>query len=119
VIGVDFNFQTSRFNIRGEYVRSKVGADEGTGTTASEGATWETWYTQGTYRHPESKWEYVARYTDFDSPHSSQDQKQWALGINYLFTNNFIGKISYEFNDGLAGSSAAEDRLLLQLAYGF
>lgn len=119
VLGADFNWQFNNFNLRGEYVETEVGADKGTGIAASEGSVWETWYTQGAYRINDTKWELVARYTDFNSPHNSQDQQQWALGTNYLFANNFIGKISYEFNDGQAGSDAELDQLLLQLAYGF
>jgi hypothetical protein len=119
VIGADFNWQYKAFNLRGEYVETEIGADTGSGTAASEGATWETWYTQGAYRVGQSKWELVARYTDFDSPHNSQDQQQWAIGTNYLFTNSFIGKFSYEFNDGLIGSDADQDRFLFQMAYGF
>ena len=119
VIGADFSWQFKAFNLRGEYVETEVGADAGGGTAASEGATWETWYTQGAYRISQSKWELVARYTDFDSPHNSQDQQQWAIGTNYLFTNNFIGKFSYEFNDGQAGNDADQDRFLFQMAYGF
>ncbi|NIB39732.1 hypothetical protein HBA55_09065 [Pseudomaricurvus alkylphenolicus] len=119
VIGADFNWQYKAFNLRGEYVETEVGADTGSGTAASEGATWETWYTQGAYRFPQSKWELVARYTDFDSPHNSQDQQQWSIGANYLFTNSFIGKLAYEFNDGQTGSDANQDALLLQMAYGF
>ena len=119
VIGADFSWHYKAFNLRGEYVETEVGADTGSGTAASEGATWETWYTQGAYRFNQSNWELVARYTDFDSPHNSQDQQQWAIGTNYLFTNNFIGKLSYEFNDGQAGGDADQDRFLFQMAYGF
>jgi hypothetical protein len=119
VVGVDFNWQYNAFNLRGEYVETEVGRDAGSGTAASDGATFKTWYTQGVYRIDQSKFELVARYTDFDSPHGSQDQKQWAVGTNYLFTNSFIGKINYEFNDGLSGSAAEQDRFQLQLAYGF
>ncbi|NMH64990.1 porin [Shewanella salipaludis] len=119
VIGADFNWQYQGFNLRGEYVETKVGADTGEGTAASEGATWTTWYTQAAYRISASKWELVARYTDFDSPHDSQDQEQSALGVNYLFSSNFIGKVSYEFNDGLLESDADQDRVMVQMAYGF
>jgi len=119
VIGADFSWQFKAFNLRGEYVETEVGADAGGGAAASEGATWETWYTQGAYRISQLKWELVARYTDFDSPHNSQDQQQWAIGTNYLFTNNFIGKFSYEFNDGQTGADADQDRFLFQMAYGF
>tara|TARA_R110001592_G_scaffold3113_1_gene17412 strand:+ start:7903 stop:9144 length:1242 start_codon:yes stop_codon:yes gene_type:complete len=119
VIGGDFSLQYKAFNIRGEYVETEVGADTGSGASASEGAVWETWYTQGAYRISQSKWELVARYTDFDSPHNSQDQQQWAVGANYLYANNFIGKFSYEFNDGQSESNADKDRFLFQMAYGF
>ncbi|MFT7467951.1 MAG: hypothetical protein ACI8PP_001194 [Candidatus Pseudothioglobus sp.] len=119
VIGADFSWQYKAFNLRGEYVETKVGADKGAGAAASKGATWDTWYTQGAYRFSNSKWEMVARYAEFDSPHKSQDQRQWAIGANYLFTNNFIGKLSYEFNDGQARNKADQDRFLLQMAYGF
>ena len=118
VVGADFSWMWKNLNVRGEYVRSKVG-EALTGTTASEGATWKSWYTQAAWRIPATKIEAVVRYTDFDSPHSSEDQQQWALGLNYLITNSFIVKGTYELNDGIAGSRADNDRLMLQLAYGF
>lgn len=119
VIGADFSWQHQAFSLRGEYVETEVGADTGGGIAASAGATWETWYTQASYRIAQTKWELVTRYADFDSPHSSQDQQQWAIGTNYLFANNVVGKLSYEFNDGESGSDADKDRFLLQMAYGF
>jgi hypothetical protein len=120
VIGADFNWQIQGFGLRGEYIETEVGSDNGGGTAASDSAEWETWYTQGAYRFDQSKWELVTRYTDFDSPHDSQDQKQWALGANYLITNNFMVKLGYEFNDGKSsGNDADSDRLMVQMAYGF
>jgi len=118
VLGFDFAWRLNNLALRGEYVRSKVGASEG-GVTASPGATWTTWYTQAAYRFPETNWETVLRYTDFDSPHESEEQKQWAVGLNYLFSSNFIGKLNYEFNDGQTGSQADANRFLFQLTYGF
>jgi len=120
VIGADFNWQIHGFSLRGEYIETEVGSDNGGGTAASAGAEWETWYTQGSYRFDQSKWELVTRYTDFDSPHNSKDQKQWALGVNYLISNNFIAKLGYEFNDGKSsGNDSDNDQLMLQMAYGF
>jgi len=119
VLGADFSWNIRNIALRGEYVETEVGADTGIGTAASEGATWETWYVQGAWRPWESQWELVVRYTDFDSPGNSQDQQQWAAGLNYLIASNFIGKIAYEFNDGENDSDADKDRLLLQMAYGF
>lgn len=118
VIGADFAYQYNDFQFRGEYVETEVGGTA-LGVAASEGAIWETWYTQASYRQGQSKFEYVTRYSDFDSPHSSRDQTQIAVGLNYLFTNSALLKVTYEFNDGLAGADADEDRLLVQLTYGF
>lgn len=118
VFGADFSWLWKDINVRGEYVRSEIGAAS-TGLTASEGGVWRSWYSQAAWRIPSTKFEPVIRYTDFDSPHASADQQQWALGINYLITNSFIAKGAYEFNDGIQGSDANNDRLMLQLAYGF
>ncbi len=118
VQSVDFSYQVGDLSFRGEYVETEVGATT-QGVAASEGAIWETWYTQASYREGQSKFEYVTRFSDFDSPHDSRDQEQWAVGVNYLFTSSAIFKLTYELNDGEQGSEADEDRLMLQLAYGF
>lgn len=118
VLGMDFAWQRNAWNVRGEYVKSEVGAAS-TGISASTGGEWIAWYTQGAYRFTSNKFEPVVRYTDFDSPHASKDQKQWAVGLNYLFTNNVIGKLAYEINDGQTGATTDDDRVLFQLAYGF
>ena len=118
VYGFDFAWQHKAINVRGEFVKSKLGSASG-GTTPSSGAIWNTWYTQAAYRFLPTKFEGVLRYTDFNSPHAVEDQKQWALGVNYLFASSVIGKFSYEFNDGVKNSRADDDRWLFQLAYGF
>ena len=89
------------------------------GLTASEGAQWTSWYTQASWRFLPGKWEAAVRYTDFDSAVDSRDQKQWAFGLNYLYASNFMAKFSYELNDGRSGTEADENRLMMQLAYGF
>ncbi len=125
VFGTDFVWFTGDISVRGEYVKSKVGADNSNGQTASSSATWTTWYTQAAYRLPGTKWEGVLRYADYDSPHANVDQTQIAIGINYLIANNFIAKLTYEFNDGnrdeITGVKYATNADLteLQLAYGF
>jgi len=118
VLGADFAWNWRGLGLRGEYVQTKIGAAS-TGITASDGSTWRTWYTQAAYRIPRTNWEPVVRYTDFDSPHPSQDQKQAAIGINYLFASNFLVKLAYEFNDGQTGAPADDDWVRVQLAYGF
>jgi len=118
VFGVDAAWQHKSFAFRGEYIRSKIGRAT-TGTSASKASEWKSWYAQASYLFPKTKFEGVTRYSDFNSPHNSQDQKQWAFGINYLFASNVIGKVTYELNDGQRGAIADNDRLLVQMAYGF
>ena len=119
VYGADFNFQYRSFGARGEYVKTKVGSTD-QGLTASGSANWETWYTQAAYRFLPTHFEAVLRYTDFDSAVDANDQEQWAVGLNYLFTSNFIAKVNYEFNDGKDGATTQDDnRFIAQLAYGF
>ncbi|VAW71591.1 hypothetical protein MNBD_GAMMA13-869 [hydrothermal vent metagenome] len=119
VYGADFNYQYRSLGVRGEYIKTKVGATN-KGITASGSGNWETWYTQAAYRFLPTRFEAVLRYTDFDSEADSQDQKQWGVGLNYLFTSNFVAKVNYEFNDGNGNASIADDnRFLAQLAYGF
>ncbi|HEC13322.1 MAG TPA: hypothetical protein ENI80_08780 [Acidiferrobacteraceae bacterium] len=118
VFGFDAIWQYKSFALRGEYVKSKVGGAI-TGATASDGGEWKTWYAQASYLFPTTKFEGVIRYANFDTPHASQDQKQWALGLNYLFASNIIGKIAFESNEGQTGSSTDDDRWFIQMAYGF
>ncbi len=119
VVGADVTWHWGTLDVRGEYVQSKVGGDSSASATASGSAKWKTWYAQAAYRFAPTKFEGVLRYTDFDSPHAAEDQKQWALGVNYLFASNVIGKIAYEFNDGQSGAASDDDSFLLQMAYGF
>ncbi len=117
VVGTDFAWNNKAMGIRGEYVKSTVGG--AAGSMAPEGAEWKAWYMQGSYKILPTKLEGVVRYSDFDSPHSSEDQTQWALGINYLFSSNVIAKAAYEFNSGASGQPSDIDTLLLELAFGF
>jgi hypothetical protein len=118
VLGFDFAYKYKNLQLRGEYVKTKIGKAT-TGETASEAATWRSWFTQASYLIPQSKWEPVIRYTDFSAPAEAVSQEQMALGINYQFSSSVIAKATYEFNDGLSGIQTNENRWLLQLAYGF
>ena len=118
VFGADFAWQKKTFELRGEYVQTKIG-EAVTGPGASEGADWKTWYLQGAYQFPSVKLEPVLRYTDFDTPHTTGDVKQWAVGLNYLFTNHLIAKLNYQSNDVAEGSHTPESKWFAQMAYGF
>lgn len=117
VIGVDFFTRWMNFDLRGEYVRQQV--DALATSAAPDSQEWEAFYTQLSYKFLPTKFEAVARYGDYSSNHADQAQEQWALGLNYLFAANAMAKLSYEFNDGLAGTTTDQDQLLMQLTYGF
>lgn len=119
-VGYDFAWQYGkRFDLRGEYLRQRIGDEDAGGAFASvAGATWSARYIQTSYKFL-PKWEGVARWGKFDAPHGDQRQKQTALGLNYWYAPSVVGKLAYEFNQGEEGELTNEDRLLLQLTYGF
>ncbi len=118
VFDVDFAWQKKTLELRGEYVQTKIG-EALTGPAASEGADWKSWYLQAAYQIPSVKLEPTLRFTDFDAPGSINDVTQWALGLNYLFSNHLIAKLNYHANDVNPGSHTPEDKWLIQMAYGF
>ena len=61
----------------------------------------------------------MVRYADYDANLDESDQKQWALGVNYLFAPNAMAKLAYNFNDGESGSTADDDGFQVQFTYGF
>ena len=117
VYGADIAWKLSNLRLRGEYIKQKVGSEAS--SAAPDLANWEAWYAQAAYRFLPTGWEGVVRYSDYDSPHRSVDQKQWALGINYLFAPNAMVKFAYNINDGKDGSEADDNFFQAQLAYGF
>jgi len=119
VLGFDGIWQYKSFALRGEYVQSKVGSASTGASASAPSSEWVSWYTQGSYLIPSTKFEGVVRYADFDSQNDSKDQKQWAIGLNYLFASNVIGKLTYELNDGQSGTRADDDKWYFQMAYGF
>jgi len=120
VLGADFTWRPWRLDLRGEYVRQEVD-DLASSAYATGGGTWRAWYLQAAYRFRPTQWEAVARYADYDTPHDSQDLRQWTLGVNYVFAANIVAKLAYEFNDNPNGGVApsTDDRMLVQMAYGF
>lgn len=118
VYGADFSYKwRDRLGLRSEYIKQKVGTRSS--SEAPDAASWSSWYTQVAYQFAPTKWEGVVRYTDYNSHINEDDQKQWALGINYLFAANAMAKFAYDFNDGNSGSSADDNDVQLQFSYGF
>lgn len=118
VYGADFVAHVNSFTLRGEYVKQKIDSIAA-GGLETESPEWETFYLQGSYRFSGTGWEAVTRYSDFDSPKDSGDITQWAIGVNYLITENAMVKVAYEINDGESVSAADKNKALVQLAYGF
>ncbi len=118
VAGVDFAWRVAGFDIRAEYIKQAIG-DDAT-SAAVTGGDWEAVYVQAAYKLNASNWELVARYSEYDTPDAAADRNQLAFGVNYVFYSNVVAKLNYESNENPnAAEAVAEDRLLLQLAYGF
>ena len=118
VLGADFVYNYKNFQTRGEYISQELGSLNGSEVDSSSNK-WSSWYVQGAYKFTPTKWESVLRYSDYDAPGRNNDQEQWSLGLNYLFANNIIGKIGYDFNDGEKDTLTDEDQITLQMTYGF
>lgn len=115
--GVDAVYHWRQTELRAEYLRQKVG--DAAASVAPSGDEWEAWYVQGAYKFAEGDWEAVLRYGDFGSPHAAEQQKQWAIGVDYLFSPSAMVKFGYEFNDNDVGAPVGENRWLVQVAYGY
>jgi len=111
-IGADFTWRLGGLDVRGEYVKQTYGerADN-----TSEGADFDAVYIQAAYRFPSTKWEMVARTSTYNTPDDTLDRT--TAGVNYIFSSNVIAKVAYEANDNNA--KTANDRMLVQMAYGF
>ncbi|GIT99858.1 hypothetical protein TSL6_03650 [Sulfurovum sp. TSL6] len=118
VFGTDLMYNIDALNLKAEYIQQKIGENA---LSTLEGGTWKAWYAQAAYQFSSVKLEPVVRYSDYDNPETNRNQ--WAVGLNYLFANNLIAKVAYEFNededDTAIDSHANNDRFLVQFAIGF
>ena len=122
VIGADAIYNWSTLQLRGEIIQQSV--DSESGSAIADGAAagdldFTTWYVQAAYRLPETKWEGVVRYGDLDTPNADANRSQWSAGINYLFANNVIVKAAYTVDNFDASGIDEDNRVNMQLAYGF
>ena len=117
VIGADLAYQWQDLDFRVEYIRQEGGSRAG--SAIPKGAKWQAWYAQAAYRFSPTKWEPVVRVSKYTSSNPEQEQKQWALGVNYWFVPSFVLKVAYEFNDGETNTANDANRFLTMLAYGF
>lgn len=131
VFGVDTMYNLNSIDLKAEYIQQKVGSDS-TNQSTLEGGTWKAWYLQASYQFSNIKLEPVLRYSNFISPKQNKladlterskekEKSQLAIGMNYLFTNNIILKIAYEYNkdENNNNSSYDSNNVSAQLAFGF
>jgi len=109
-IGADFTWHMGGLDIRGEYLKQSYGA-----RGASATADFDASYIQVAYRFPSTKWEVVARTSTYTNPEGTLDRS--TAGVNYIFNSNIVAKAAFESNSNDANT--AEDRMLVQMAYGF
>jgi len=112
--GVDFIYRPGNFDLRGEAIQQKIGD-----AVDYAGGTWQAWYLQGAYRPAGSKWEFVARYANYDTPDPTVSENQAAVGVNYLFSNNAMAKLAYQNDDYKDPGTTDTSRVMFQMAYGF
>ncbi len=119
-IGADFATKFFGIDLRGEYVKQMVG--KLTSSAAPERAEWSAWYSQVAYLVAPIKTEIALRYGAYNTPDRTSNRTQTAISFNYLFANNVIGKVGYENNEipnELNPKQKVDNRMLVQLAYGF
>ncbi len=116
VAGADFAYRHRFLELRGEYIQQTVG--DLAGSVAPLGGTWQARYLQAAYKVT-PKWEPVIRFGNFQSPQDDQTRRQTAVGLNYWIAPSAVAKVGYEINQGQEGTANNDNRLLLQLAYGF
>ena len=117
IYGADFATHWHNFSFRAEWIRQSMGGEAA--SAVPDKFVLDAWYTQLAYRILSTDFEAILRYGEFDSPHPDQAQDQLALGLDYWFNSHTVAKLAYEFNDGATGEAVNDDRLILQLGYGF
>jgi hypothetical protein len=134
--GADAAFTKGAFDIRGEYLHSKLGGFLGAAIEDAEITSyipeteWEAWYVQAAYQLSGltdipvlRKLEPVVRYGMFDvdgfAPFTANEEKRLTVGVNYLLAPSAIAKAAYEMREFDRSKGSDEDVARLQLTYGF
>ncbi|MFA5937730.1 MAG: hypothetical protein WC809_00115 [Sinimarinibacterium sp.] len=104
---------------RGEYIAQQI--DDEAASVAPEGGTWKAWFTQAAWRIGDAPWELALRYGEFTSPGNPDGWRQLTPGVIYYIAPQALAKLAYESNSGEVpeGMGSLDERVLLQLAFGF
>ncbi len=121
VFDVDFMYNIDAVSLKAEYVKQTIGSST-LNSIDPDGGEWEAWYAQASYQFTQFPIEPVIRYSDYHNPDTKRNRL--ALGLNYLFANNLVAKIAYQFNSNEDSTVAPtdvtnSDIFRAQLAFGF
>jgi hypothetical protein len=116
-IGADFSYKPGNWDLRAEFIQQLISSE--TGSIVPQGQKWKAWYGQVAYWIPNTKWEPVVRYSKFTAPVASQEQRQWAFGLDYWFAPSIAAQASFELNKGQEGSDTDQNLFLIQLVFGY
>jgi hypothetical protein len=116
-VGADISFKPGNWDLRAEFIQQLISSKSG--SIVPQGQKWKAWYAQVAYWIPTTKWEPVVRYSKFTAPVASQEQRQWAFGLDYWFAPSIAAQASFELNKGQSGSDTNQNLFLIQLVFGF
>ena len=118
VLGVDINYHHQSWKLRAEYIQQIIPNNANSTSGTTQGGKWYAYYSQGSYRFS-SPWEAIIRYGYYSSPQADMSQHQITVGLDYWIMESAVAKVGYEYNTGQSASTANDNRLIAQLAYGF
>jgi len=132
-VGADAAFTRGPWDVRGEYILSKLDSlstalDAANAVAPIPGTTWHSWYAQAAYRLAGlTQMDYVRnlepvfRYSRFTvtgiDEFQSMQEDRWTLGLNYWFTPSAVLKAAYLNRD--LHNREDDDTFRLQFAFGF
>jgi hypothetical protein len=116
-IGADAAYKPGNWDFRAEYIQQQVSSKSG--SIVPQGEKWKAWYLQTAYWIPTTNFEPVIRYGKYLAGVSSQNQRQWAFGLDYWFSSSLVAQVEYELNQGQKASGNNTNLFLAQLAFGF
>jgi len=116
--GVDLNYVSTYFNVRGEYIDTQTeGFDDhgDKGTYDRDG-----WYLQGSWYLKQTGIDFLAPVEvviQRSEVNKFEGSERWAFGVNYWLTPNAVFKLSIDETELDSGED--QTRFIAQIAYGF
>jgi Gram-negative porin len=116
--GVDINYTSTYFSVRGEYIETQTEDFNDHGDTDEYDR--DGWYLQGSWYMKQTgidllaPVEVVAQWSEVNE---FQGSERWALGVNYWLTPSVPLKFSIDETELDSGEN--QTRVIVQIAYGF